>query len=324
MKVAWNMFYRNNLQNHFIEPHDNIIASVSGGIDSVCMLHMLYRLKKKFNVNILIVTFNHNLRQESSIELKLVKHLASKLQFDCFIQEFNVKEYAKKHSLSIETAGRRLRYFYLEDIAKKYHYNKISIAHNANDNAETMLMWLIRGSGNFIGIPYIRKIEKNVLIIRPLIGIRRTLIESYVRYYNLPFCHDSSNDLDVYTRNKIRLSIIPLLESLNPKFIEHIFNITCIQSRDSIYLSHIVNTLQKQCVNSNNNQISLDLTIFLRYNKAIQFRIIKNILPEKKCNSHINFIMNKLLTSSSICSYRLSKKWTCKITTNKVFFIKNQ
>jgi tRNA(Ile)-lysidine synthase len=323
MNNAWNIFYKNNLHNRFIEANDNIVASVSGGIDSVCMLHMLYRLKKKININILIVNFNHNLRQEANLELKLVKQLSHKFKIKYIFQNLYVKDYSQKKSLSIETAGRELRYLYLERIAKKYKYNKIALAHNANDNAETMLMWLLRGSGGCIGIPHIRNLKDNIFIIRPLISIKRKLIENYINYHNLPFCTDESNSLNIYTRNKIRSFIIPALEKINPRFIEHIFNITCIQFRDSMYLQQIVDILQKQCVKITNNIISLDLTIFLRYNKAIQFRIMKNILPVKKCNQNITFIMHKLLTSSSVYNYKISKRWTCTINDKKFFFIKN-
>jgi tRNA(Ile)-lysidine synthase len=324
MNIAWNIFYKNNLQNHFIESNDNIIASVSGGMDSVCMLHMLYRLKIKLNINILIVNFNHNLRRDSYIELNLVKQLSYKLKIDYVYKHLNVKDYSQKHSLSIETAGRELRYLYLARIAQKYKYNKIALAHNANDNAETMLMWLLRGTGGFIGIPHIRSLQTNVLIIRPLLSIKRKLIENYIHYYNLPFCLDKSNYLNIYTRNKIRSYIIPALEKINPRFVEHAFNITCIHSRDNMYLQQITSVLQQQCVNVNStkDRILLDLTIFLRYNKAIQFRIMKNILPIKQCNHHITFIIHKLLTSPSFSTYRISKEWTCKVSGDKFFLIK--
>ncbi|MDR0915291.1 MAG: tRNA lysidine(34) synthetase TilS [Endomicrobium sp.] len=321
--TTWNIFCKTNLQNKFIESNDNIVASISGGMDSVCMLHMLYRLKKKININILIVNFNHNLRQDSYLELNLIKQLSHKFKIDYIYKNLKVKEYSQKYSLSIETAGRELRYLNLEKIAKEYKFNKIALAHNANDNAETMLMWLLRGSGSFIGIPHNRLLKSNILIIRPLLSIKRKLIENYINYHNLPFCIDKSNYLNIYTRNKIRFSIIPALEKINPRFIEHTFNITCIQLRDNIYLQQIVDCLQKQCVNVTNDVISLDLTIFLRYNKAIQFRMMKNIIPIKKCNHHITFIINKLLKLSSFYTYRISKEWICKISGNKLFFIKN-
>jgi tRNA(Ile)-lysidine synthase len=318
---AWDVFYKNISQNAFVGFGDKIILAVSGGMDSLCMLHLFWRLAKKINVSFLVVNFDHGLRDESVEEANLVESLSYKLGLECLLEKIDVKGYSKEHSVSVEAAGRELRYLALEKIARKYKCNKIATAHNANDNAETVLMWLLRGTGTFVGIPQERKVNKKLVIIRPLLPIKRKLIREYVEYHNLPFCVDRSNFSDIYMRNKIRLLLVPVFEKLNPMFIEHIFALSCIQNRENTYLKEISTNLLKKCVKVRKDQILLDLTTFLRYNKAIQFRIIKNILPQKKYNSCINLIMHKIL-SADTSVYKLSNDWIFKINSGKICFIR--
>ncbi|MDR0401916.1 MAG: tRNA lysidine(34) synthetase TilS [Endomicrobium sp.] len=318
---AWDIFYKNIFQNGIIVENDKVILAVSGGIDSICMLHMFWRISKKINIDFLVVNFNHSLRRESTKESDVVKEISVKLGIKYFIKKINVKKYSEVNSVSIETAGRELRYSNLEKIAKKYGYNKIATAHNSNDNAETMLMWILRGTGNFIGIPQKRELKNDIFIIRPLLPVKRKLIEEYVINHNLQFCIDNSNFLDIYTRNKIRLLIMPIFESINPMFIEHVFNLTCIQNRENIFLNKILACCLKECIKSRKNCIFLDLKMFLQYNEAIRFRILKNILPQRKYNSRINFIMHNILLSTKI-TFRLSSEWIFKMTLKKACFIK--
>lgn len=320
---AWDIFYKNIFQNDFVVAKDKIVLAISGGMDSVCMLHMFWRLAKKINIDFLVVNFNHSLRKESINEANVVKNLSLKLGIMCFVEKIDVKKHSKIHSVSIETAGRELRYLSLEKIASEYKCNKIATAHNANDNAETVLMWLLRGTGNFIGIPQKRELKRSIVIIRPLLPIKRKFIEEYVKSHDLKFCVDKSNFSDVYTRNKIRLSLIPAFERINPMFVEHIFDLSCIQNRENAYLNEISIGFLSKCVKFGKNRILLDLAMFLQYNRAIQFRILKNVLPQRKYNSYINFIMHKILSSDKT-TFKLSSDWIFKMTSEKVYFIKSR
>ncbi|MDR0800762.1 MAG: tRNA lysidine(34) synthetase TilS [Endomicrobium sp.] len=320
---AWDIFYQNVSRNGFVMHGDKIVLAVSGGMDSVCMLHLFWRLAKKVKIALLVVNFNHNLRKESLKEAETVKDLSVEFGIDCLLEKINVREYSKNHSVSVETAGRNLRYRTLEKIARKYGCNKIATAHNANDNAETVLMWLLRGSGNFTGIPQKREIDKGLAVIRPLLPVKRKLIEEYVKSHKLPFCTDISNFSNVYMRNKIRLSLIPVFEKINPMAVEHIFALSCIQARENAYLEEISIKFLKKCVKTQKNQILLDLKAFLRYNETIRFRILKDILPQKKYNSHINLIMHRILLSDASV-YRLSADWAFKIKSGKACFIKSE
>ncbi|MDR2676488.1 MAG: tRNA lysidine(34) synthetase TilS [Endomicrobium sp.] len=314
---TWDIFYKNILCNSLVTHSDKIVLSISGGMDSMCMLHLFWRLKKKIDVNLLVVNFNHNIREDSKLEMKIVKSFADKLKISCIFKEIEVEKYSQKKSISIETSGRVLRYSFLKKIAKQNNSNVIATAHNSNDNAETVFMWLLRGSGNFIGIPMVRQLRKNLTLIRPLLPVNRNLIEEYIEKQKIPFCVDKSNFKDIYTRNKIRLSLIPICKDINPMVIEHIFTLSCIRAREDEYLETIIDEHLKQCVKTLGNKILLDLPMFLRYNKAVMFRILKRILPKKKYNYHIDLIMRKImLTDMSI--YRFSSDWIFKIESSNM------
>ena len=324
---AWEIFYNKTGSGGFVKSADKVLLAVSGGPDSVCMLHMFWRLSKKMNVEIAVANFDHCLRKESKKESETVRRLSENLKVKFITEKLEVKKYAKENNISVETAGRDLRYSRLLNIARENKCNKIATAHNANDNAETVLMWLLRGSGNFSGIPSLRKAGKNIEIIRPLLPVKRKDIEAYVKSQKLPggqklpFCIDKSNFSNEYTRNKIRHTLIPFFEKINPMAIEHIFSLSRIQSREDAFLHEISERFLKKCVKTSKNKILLDLTTFLRYNEAVRYRVLKLILPDKKYNLQINLIMEKILTADKSV-YRISSDWIFKMIRDKAIFEK--
>ncbi|MDR3049680.1 MAG: tRNA lysidine(34) synthetase TilS [Elusimicrobiota bacterium] len=313
------LFYKNTAKNKLIQSGDKIIIAVSGGADSISLAHLLWRLSKKINIFLTIVHFDHGLRLEAVKEKKLVNLLSNAMQIPFYFQKLSVKKYAKKCKISIETAGRDLRYAALEQIAKEKKFNKIATAHNANDNAETVLMWLLRGGGNFSGIPQRRLINKNLEIIRPLLPIKRKLIDEYIKEQQLSFCTDKSNFSDEFTRNKIRHAIIPHIEKINNKAIEHIFEISRIQSLEDDYMNEICAKLIAQSVKKSKNSVILDLNRFLGYNAALRYRILKEALPEKKNSYQINFLMEKILSFDK-SPHQLSNDWVFKLNDKKAVF----
>ncbi|MCL2485384.1 MAG: tRNA lysidine(34) synthetase TilS [Endomicrobia bacterium] len=322
---AWEIFYKEICSGELVKSGDKILLAVSGGPDSVCMTHLFWRFSKKMNTEIVIANFDHGLRKESKKESEIVRRLSENLKVKFITEKLDVEKYAEDNNISIETAGRDLRYSRLLKIAKENKCNKIATAHNANDNAETVLMWLLRGSGSFSGIPYTRKAEKNIEIIRPLLAVKRKDIEAYVKGQKLPngqklpFCIDKSNFSHEYTRNKIRHTIVPSFEKINPMAVEHIFSLSRIQAREDAFLQEISERFLKKCVKTAKNKILLDLTTFLRYNEAIRFRVLKLILPEKKYSFQINLIMDKILAADKSL-YRLSSDWVFSIKQNKAVF----
>ena len=207
---------------HFVEkyierqelfaPHDKLIIGVSGGADSVAMLHVLLTLGYDCEV----AHCNFHLRDaESDRDEKFVEELAQKLNIPFHKTDFDTKTFAKENSVSIEMAARELRYDWFEELRKKCNAQYIVVAHSADDVVETTLMNFTRGTG----IDGLRSIEpKNAAVVRPFLEVWRTKIEQYLQENNLPFVEDSTNAEKIHLRNKFRHSVIPLLETINPAF----------------------------------------------------------------------------------------------------------
>ncbi|MFA7074600.1 MAG: tRNA lysidine(34) synthetase TilS, partial [Endomicrobiaceae bacterium] len=292
--LIWEKFRKNIIENKLVVSGDKILLAVSGGADSITMADLFFRFKKILNIELVIVNFNHNLRKESVKEAKIVEDFADKRKIDFVFKNLQTKTYADKNNISIETAGRQLRYLNLEQVAKDKKCNKIATAHNMNDNAETVLMWLIRGTGaeGLSGIPAERKINRNITVIRPLLCISRDLIDKYVSGHNLKFCTDKSNFKCDFTRNKIRLNIIPKLQQLNPSVIKHIFNLSNIISMENDYFKSKINLFILKHIKIQKNKISIDLKPFFRLENIFKYRVLKEIMPDKKRSVHMNNIVS--------------------------------
>lgn len=189
---------------------DCVVVGLSGGPDSMCLLHILMELRKTWGLKIFAAHLNHQFRgKEADEDALYVKKKCEEWGIDVFVQVFNVPAFAKERGLSSEEAGREIRYKLFYEVAEKVRANKIAIAHNMNDNAETVLMNLFRGSG----IEGLKGIEaKRGQIIRPLINVRRNEIEAYCREKDLNPRIDKTNLQPIYGRNKIRLELIPYIE----------------------------------------------------------------------------------------------------------------
>ena len=213
-----------------------IVIGVSGGADSICLLDLFLKVKKKFDLEIIVAHLNHDLRgEESDRDENFVKDVCA-YQNEKIIFEHKkicIKNFAQEKKINLEEAGRLCRYKFFGDLCKKYVANKIAIAHNKNDNVETVLMKLIRGCGSN-GFSGIKPVQNK--IIRPLINISRDEIEIYCQKNNLDFVTDSSNLNCFYTRNKIRNKIMPVLKEINPNFLDTIVRSIKIISMENNYL----------------------------------------------------------------------------------------
>ena len=203
-----------------IEPKDKIVLGVSGGADSMALLECLLFLRKEYNLDMHVVTINHMLRPEAKEEAEYVEKVCIKENIDFTVKNINVKEYAAIEKLGTEEAGRKLRYEAFNEIADLLGEEaKIAVAHNANDNAETMLFNLFRGSGP-TGIAGIN--PRRGKIIRPLLCVTRSEIEEYLDSLGVRFYTDASNLTDDYSRNVIRNHILKdAVTLINPNAVEH-------------------------------------------------------------------------------------------------------
>ncbi|MGB8453395.1 MAG: tRNA lysidine(34) synthetase TilS [Anaerocolumna sp.] len=216
----------NKVQN-FINEHnminkgDRIVVGVSGGADSVCLFHVLIKLTPVYNLTLFVVHINHGIRGEEADEDEAyVKKICDNNNVSFTSVKADVPDIAGRDGLSEEEAGRKVRYEAFEQCIIKNKCNKIAIAHNRNDNAETILFHLFRGSGlkGLTGIPAVRD-----NIIRPLLGIGREEIENYLKVSGITYQTDRTNLTQDYSRNKIRHQIIKFArEEINTKAIDHI------------------------------------------------------------------------------------------------------
>ena len=211
-----------------------ILCAVSGGADSMCLLHWLNELQETYGFSLFAAHFEHGLRGEESLrDAEFTAEQCNRLGISCSVGHGNVSAYAEQQHLGTEDAARTLRYRFLEETADRLNCDRIATAHNLNDNAETVLMNLCRGAGTrgLAGIPPVRG-----RLIRPLLQTSREEIEDYLTQHTIPHIEDSSNGTDTYTRNRIRHQMIPLLIRENPSFLKAIGRTTEILREDDACL----------------------------------------------------------------------------------------
>jgi tRNA(Ile)-lysidine synthase len=213
-----------------------ILVGVSGGVDSMVLLDILALISTRGWCTIHVAHCNHNLRgEESKKDEDLVRRITHKYGMHFHHTSVDVKSYAKQYSLSIEQAARILRYQFFDKAAKGCHADVIATAHNAEDNAETLLMNLMRGSGisGLAGIPPRRELDKKLSLIRPILWCSRKDIEMYAKTRNILWHEDESNASVVYTRNKIRHDLLPKLRSEYAPGLTEVLNRTTTLMREA-------------------------------------------------------------------------------------------
>lgn len=198
-----------------------VIAAVSGGADSVCLLHMLVSFRKQFDLKIQVIHVHHGLRgAEADRDAQFVRELSERWEVPCLVVYRDVAAYARENGLGVEEAGRELRYRVLERAAGEWGQARIAVAHHQDDQAETILHNLFRGSG-LKGLGGMAPVRGN--IIRPLLCVTRQEIIAYLKKHRLSYCRDSTNDSVDYTRNKLRHRIIPMVcQEVNVRAVPHI------------------------------------------------------------------------------------------------------
>ena len=201
--------------------------AVSGGVDSMVMLHMFATALPR--PDFYVVTVNHGLRTEAQADCQLVADYCARLGVQCRVVSVDVPSYCEQNKLSVETGARILRYKVLSNLECDY----VCLAHNANDNAETVLMHILRGSGAK-GATGIKRINGKYL--RPILDLTREQIEQYAKDNNVPFVQDSTNDDTKYTRNFIRHKVLPLMTELNPQAQQNILRFASNVAQDDEYL----------------------------------------------------------------------------------------
>lgn len=266
---------------NLIDKDDIVVVAVSGGPDSMALLNSLYNLREKLKIKKIVVAHvNHMLREEAEAETRYVKEFCDNKNIEIYLKYVNIKLISVNNKISEETAGREERYKFFEEVANNVNANKIAIAHNYNDNAETVLMHLIRGSGisGLCGIkPY-----REGKFIRPLIECERKEIEEYCNKNNLQPKYDKTNNDNTYTRNKIRNLLIPYIQKeFNPNIIESLNRMSKIILEEEEYMEEVVVKEYKTClIDERVNKIIINLKKFNELNYAIKSREILYIVKK--------------------------------------------
>lgn len=255
---------------------DAVLVGVSGGIDSISLLYSLHYLKDGLNCNLIAAYANHGLRgEQSDREAEFVREIAEELKLPYVVEKIDVLRYMAEKGLSRQVAARELRYAFFERAARQYSANKIALGHNADDQAETVLMRLLRGSGAS-GISGMRAVRNN-RIIRPLIEISRDEIISFVRESGLRYVEDSSNLKTDYLRNKIRLKLIPLLKrEYNPNIMAILRETAeLVGDEDEFLEGYCSTTISGAGLLKKNGAVGIDALKLKNFHIAIQRRIIR-------------------------------------------------
>jgi tRNA(Ile)-lysidine synthase len=293
-----------------LHEEDRVLIGLSGGADSVCLLTVLNQIKEEYKLNLHALYIDHGLRpEETPDEIEFCKNLCENLKVSFITKSIDVTSYVKDAGLNKQEAARELRYKTFEDVALKIGANKIALAHNADDQAETFFMRILRGSGQkgLAGIPPVRRIEgRNIELIRPLIEIERDEIEKFLLQNSelpacrqagrtpnseLPFMVDSSNIKKDYFRNWLRLSVISEFKRKNPDLINTIGRVSEIIREEDNYLEMIVTkTLMKLIPKKTDKTIELFLVPLENMDKVILRRVLRRAIDAVKGLRGISFI----------------------------------
>ena len=259
-----------------LSPGDRVVVAVSGGPDSVCLLLALLALATEYGLKLHIAHLDHRFRgSESAAEARFVDDLAKKLGLPATVEGRDVPAYCAERGLSAQAGAREVRYRFLQEAAGAAGAQRIALGHTANDQAETLLMRLIRGAGasGLSAMPPVRE-----AFIRPLIDSTRTEVLAYLDEIGQDFVTDPSNMKPVYTRNRVRQEVLPVLERFNPRIVEALAAAAdVLRSEDAAMESALV-TVAERVLRRDGDAVRIDRTAFNSLLPALQRRVLRKAL----------------------------------------------
>ncbi|MGI6492697.1 MAG: tRNA lysidine(34) synthetase TilS [Pelotomaculum sp.] len=268
---------REDMARHrMTEPGSKVLVAVSGGADSVVLLHILYQLREELGISLHVAHLNHMLRgEEADGDARFVAGLARQYGLPATIRAMDVLQYRENKRISVETAAREVRYEFLEAVGRQCGASRIALAHQADDQAETILINFMRGSG-ITGLKGILPVRPEGYI-RPLLSVRRCEIESYCLAAGLKFRTDSTNREDIYLRNHIRHHLIPCLEKeYNPGIVPALLRLGDLCREEDRYLQEQAGKAYAVVlIYKNEGGLALDLSGLAHMDPAMRRRIIR-------------------------------------------------
>ncbi|MBR6541627.1 MAG: tRNA lysidine(34) synthetase TilS, partial [Anaerotignum sp.] len=262
---------------HMFPRNGKIIVGLSGGADSVALLHVLCGLKEEFQWEITAVHIHHGLRgEEADGDASFAEAFCEKLGVSCIVRKYDVKAEAEKRKMGEEETGRLLRYEVFRELAGVD--GRIAVAHHRKDQAETLLMRLCRGTG-LTGLVGMAPVREN--ICRPLLFCSREEIEQYCKEHGLAWREDASNQEEKYTRNKLRLKVLPVLEEVNPKAVEHISETAELLALDEDFLEQQASACYEDAkMDAPAGEVHLNRTKLQELHPAMKKRVLRKAMAE--------------------------------------------
>ncbi|MFP4081458.1 MAG: tRNA lysidine(34) synthetase TilS [Candidatus Aminicenantes bacterium] len=268
---------------HLLEKKDRILVAYSGGLDSSCLLALLLEVGEEWDFEIFLGHFNHKLRPGAEEDVKFVQDVASRHSLPLILGSEDVRSYAHKKGLGVEEAGRRLRYEFLKKTARERGLTKIATGHTMTDQAETLLMRLMRGSGPR-GLASIYPMVEG-LIVRPLLQLERDDIQDWMRKKRIPYRIDESNFDPRFFRNKIRMELIPYIQkNFEPRIIPQLAKAASILREEEVLLERLAQEKAQRAIVEKDRRLSLDINILHPVSPALGRRVVREFIHRLKGN----------------------------------------
>ena len=261
---------------------DRVVVGISGGADSVALLHVLKELRESIGIELFGAHINHGLRgSDAKADADFSKELCNKWGVPFFLKEVNVKALSENWKKSEEEVGRWIRYSFFNEVLAQIHGNLIATAHHKNDQAETILFHIIRGTG-MQGLSGMKPIRDG-LLIRPLLDVSRKEIDDYIQEQGLAYRVDSTNANFTYTRNRIRNELIPtIIADFNPSIVDGLARMGNIIQEEDGFITQYCNDLYKECSVQTDEYVDLHIDKLNTYHSAIRKRLIRLALSAVK------------------------------------------
>jgi tRNA(Ile)-lysidine synthase len=299
--------FETSLQS-FVSPKEKILIGCSAGPDSVALVHFFLALQSKWKFKLILCHYNHGLRgNDSNRDARFVRDLAKRFRIPVRTERGAVRKSAQKNKTSLEEAARELRYDFFIRTAKRLRIKKFALAHHLEDQAETILMRMLQGTG-LRGLCGIRRVMKKqgVSFFRPLLGISKKEILDFLKINRIAFRKDLSNQSLDFLRNKIRLKLLPLLETeFNPKVVEALARIPAILNEENEVMVELEEKAWRETFKVQSRKVIGSRKKFMRLKPAIQFRLLERALKQIDAESGVSFDHWRTLASS------LSRKCYC-------------
>lgn len=278
------LFERKLTQSGLIARGDKVFVACSGGPDSVALTHLLFSLRKPWKLKLGILHFHHGLRARTATrDRNFVLKFAKSLNMPCFTGRGNVRRQAKLEKNSVEEAARKARYDFFLREASRRKIPKIALAHTLDDQAETVLMRMIQGTGlqGLQAIRVKRELGKS-LLIRPLLSFSKKQILDYLASTSTAFCQDETNEETNFLRNRLRQKVIPLLEKqFNPRVKEALARIPAVIAEEAGALEMWEKeAFQSVCIKVSAKELILSRPVFHKLPAALQFRVLRRALEK--------------------------------------------